>query len=227
MKGLSRKIHTFEEIMSHDSDEGRPSDVKVLKLIDLVKGCLNPETEKRTWVDKRNPGQWVQYKIPNINGERLFVSLFYTRLPGISREIAEELVYGNENPGIAEIVPDSPLREILLFCEGKVAINIKHVIIDGQHMNIMSVIGQGFELDYKDKRTAKVVILLLGYGLDLNEWPIIWANYSIGRLIADMQGRGDHKLAVPVTENGKASMRCIALGLADITPIINFAEVLA
>lgn len=226
MKELSREIHTFEEIMSHDPNEGKPSDAKVLKLIDLIKGCLNPETEVRTWGSKRDPGLWVQYKIPDItNRGRLLVSLFYTRLPGISRELAESIAYGNENPGIAARVPDSPLREIILSCDGKVAINIKHIIIDGEHMKIMSVFGQGFELDYRDKRTAKVVMLLLGYRLDLNEWPIIWSNYSMGRLIADMQGCGEHVLALPATEGGEASMRCIALGLADIEPIIRFAEV--
>ena len=219
--------HVFEEIMDHVPDKNVISSYKTLKLIDLIKGCLNPETEIRVWGADENHGVWVQYKIPHAEEGRLLVSLFYSHVPGDAGEAAYAVLYGNENPGIASKIPDGPLREIILNSGGGVAIDVKHIVIDGEDRDIMCVLGKGWQLDPLDKRTAKVIMLLLGYRIGSDDWPIIWANYSMGRLIAAMSGYGDQVHAVPVSKDGIASRNSIALRLADAEPIICLDEVLA
>jgi hypothetical protein len=222
---LYLKKHTFEEILDNPADKSATSSYKTLKLIDLIKGCLNPKTNVNAWNGSKNLGYWVQYKIPDAKEGQLFMSLFYCRKPGVGKEHARAIQYCMQKPGIAAIMPDGPLREIVQNVGDKVAIDLKHIVVDGEHLNVMCVLGKGWQLDSMDKRAAKVIMLLLGLLLEVDDGPIIWAKYSIWRLITDLLGYDDQAQVVP--GDGITSRNIVAQGLANIEPVITLEEILA
>jgi hypothetical protein len=215
--------HTFEQNIPNTTDQIETSRYRTINLIDLVKGCLNPETEVRVWPSNEDFGYWVQYKIPHGN-VRLLLSLYYSKKDTPSA-LPDYIVHLANHPELASIISLGPLREILLDCEGSLAIDIKHVVVDGEHLNAMYVLGKGWQLDSMDPRTAKVMMLLLGYKLELGDWAMVWANYSISMLIDDL--RRDHNIALPAKKHEFESERILSMKEAGIEPIIGLEELLA
>lgn len=220
----STRNHTFEEIMDNPPDRSEISGYKTLKLIDLIGGCLHPKTEIRGGPILGSVGNWIQYMMPHPQEGRLLVSIFYCRLPLLLLDVASRIKDTLDNPRSAYLMPGHPSTEIFLNCDGIWAMDIKHIVIDGQHLSILYVIGKGWQLDPLDSRTAKVIMLLLSQHLISDYWPFVWAKYSMGRLIADMLSCGEQTISL--TPNRIASMRSLALRLADTEPIIRLEEIL-
>lgn len=231
MGNQSAKEHTFEEIVDNPPDRNAISGYKTLKLIDLIKGCLHPEALHRAGPIYDGSGYWVQYTIPHEEVGGLVITIFYCSGSRILQDIYTTIFGTAEN-----VIPNGPFKEVVLGeiaddSNGTVAVDIKHIVVDGQHLNIMYVIGRGWQLDPLDRRTAKVVMLLLGlYQLDFYQWPLFWANYSMGRLITDILDSSDRNLEIPITEGLIERMRHFARyaasKLGDIEPIISLEEIL-